>query len=609
MQTARLLAALLGVAESKPPALWWQEWSEATGDWDDVAIRACCTALWSLPVRQAATVDDLSHTLIRAAIWGVAPLGTGETCDQLGALAAYWMLETSRGSQSWDYGVSFATAAIHVLGRIGEPGLTHLQTLARKIKHKNVRKAIDEAIAQVAGSREVDSETLLDLNVESCSLDPQGRRSWLLGDCLALVELNDRGRPHISYAVGGQPQAAPPRAVKEAYAAELSEIKRVFKRLQESCATQRSRLEQALINERSWHLEHWQCSFGTNPILSNLARRMVWRAESAGGQRLVRPDGAGGWLAADDDPVQVEPDCRISLVHPVTLSPEELPAWQRHVIRHRLVQPTKQLFRETYVITPAEEQTAIYSNRFATHVVPHGTLYALIRERGWSGLGYTGAEGPARRHYPAHGICAELHHAYDPDSDVTNTITVDHISFARLERRRGRLSPDGPVSLREVPPVVFSEAMRDVDLVVGVGSIGTNAFWEDWEERRRQHETLWAEQRAAYAEQLGAAADVRAQLFREVLPALGLRERAKLEGRFVMVRGKEHLYRIHLGSGNIHIEPEGRYVCIVPARPKVEGLYVPFEESDLKTAEILSKVLLLADDDKITDPTIRRQLR
>ena len=74
------------------------------------------------------------------------------------------------------------------------------------------------------------------------------------------------------------------------------------------------------------------------------------------------------------------------------------------------------------------------------------------------------------------------------------------------------------------------------------------------------------------------------------------------------MRGGLHEYRVHLGSGNVHIEPEGRYLCIVPARRRMEELYVPFEEGDLKTAEILSKVLLLASDHKIEDPTILRQL-
>jgi hypothetical protein len=55
------------------------------------------------------------------------------------------------------------------------------------------------------------------------------------------------------------------------------------------------------------------------------------------------------------------------------------------------------------------------------------------------------------------------------------------------------------------------------------------------------------------------------------------------------------------------MEPDDRYLCIVPARGASTGkLFLPFDDERLSV--ILSKALMLAADDKITDPTIRRQL-
>jgi len=60
----------------------------------------------------------------------------------------------------------------------------------------------------------------------------------------------------------------------------------------------------------------------------------------------------------------------------------------------------------------------------------------------------------------------------------------------------------------------------------------------------------------------------------------------------------------------IHIEP-GQYLCVVPDRwgkphPK---LFLPFaDEHDLKTSEVISKVLLLANDDRIKDASILSQI-
>ncbi len=84
-----------------------------------------------------------------------------------------------------------------------------------------------------------------------------------------------------------------------------------------------------------------------------------------------------------------------------------------------------------------------------------------------------------------------------------------------------------------------------------------------------------------------------------------------MEGHFARVRGKLAQYRVHLGSAAIHIEP-GHYLCIVPARwgQKHERLFLPFaDEGDPKASEVISKVLLLASDDKIKDESILHQIR
>ncbi len=66
---------------------------------------------------------------------------------------------------------------------------------------------------------------------------------------------------------------------------------------------------------------------------------------------------------------------------------------------------------------------------------------------------------------------------------------------------------------------------------------------------------------------------------------------------------------MHLGSANILVEPDDRYLCIVPASSaRTKRVMLPFE-SDEVLSVILSKVLLLAADDKITDSTILRQLK
>lgn len=64
-----------------------------------------------------------------------------------------------------------------------------------------------------------------------------------------------------------------------------------------------------------------------------------------------------------------------------------------------------------------------------------------------------------------------------------------------------------------------------------------------------------------------------------------------------------------MGRGNILMEPNDQYLCIVPNRSDKQGekVFLSFEGDNMLSI-ILSKALLLSDDQKITDPTITKQL-
>ncbi len=67
-------------------------------------------------------------------------------------------------------------------------------------------------------------------------------------------------------------------------------------------------------------------------------------------------------------------------------------------------------------------------------------------------------------------------------------------------------------------------------------------------------------------------------------------------------------YSVHLGSGVCH-KVAGSSLSILPVHSQHRGrIFLPFIDDDPKTAEILSKVLLLAKDKEIKDPTILQQL-
>lgn len=155
--------------------------------------------------------------------------------------------------------------------------------------------------------------------------------------------------------------------------------------------------------------------------------------------------------------------------------------------------------------------------------------------------------------------------------------------------------------------LMFSEVMRAVDLFVGVTRVGNDPFWAERGRMRREVE-YW--QTYAFGN-LSAIAKTRRTVLERLVPRLKIAARCSFTDHYLVVQGNLRTYKIHLGSGNILMKPNDRYLCIVPAVQATDEaeapLFLPFE-GDSTLSEILSKASLLAADTSIKDPSIRRQI-
>jgi hypothetical protein len=326
--------------------------------------------------------------------------------------------------------------------------------------------------------------------------------------------------------------------------------------------------------------------------------------------------------------VEIAPNARVSLFHPLNRSIEDVLEWRRFFEENAIRQPWKQAHREVYLLTDAERATRTYSNRFASHILKQHQFNSLCTARGWKNqlrLMVDDSYRPATKLWPRHNLRAEfwiegVGQDYGTDTNEAGTylrLSTDQVRFYALDAPENfahaggggysvgyHQAPATPLELEQVPPLVFSETMRDVDLFVGVSSLGGDPNWSDGGPdghfRNYWSSYSWGE--------LNESARSRADVLTRLLPRLKIREKASLDGRFLRVQGKKRAYKIHLGSGNILMEPNDQYLCIVPGRGETEeGVFLPFE-GDRTLAVILSKAFLLADDDKIKDTSITRQI-
>ena len=155
--------------------------------------------------------------------------------------------------------------------------------------------------------------------------------------------------------------------------------------------------------------------------------------------------------------------------------------------------------------------------------------------------------------------------------------TLEYVAF--YHRKSGK-----PLKIDEIPDVIFSEVMRDVDMAVSVAHAGGV-------DPETSHSTV----------------EMRAAILGFTLPLLGLTN-VRIEGGHAFIDGKLAKYSVHLGSGVVH-QIGGAMLNVLPVHSQHRGrIFLPFVDDDPKTAEVISKVILFSEDKKLKDPTILSQI-
>src|SRR6185503_16324760 len=246
-------------------------------------------------------------------------------------------------------------------------------------------------------------------------------------------------------------------------------------------------------------------------------------------------------------------------------------------------QPFKQAHREIYVRTDAELNTRVYSNRYAAHVIKQHQFNALCALRSWKNnlrLMVDADYPPATLLLPRWGLRAEfwiegIGQNYGNDTNESGVflrLSTDQVRYYHLDAAQRTAHAGGggyhpgyrnadaePVPLSEIPPLVFSEVMRDVDMFVGVASVGNDPTWNDGGPEGRYRD-YW--QNYSFGD-LNASAKTRKDVLQRLVPKLKIAGKCSFDEKFLVVKGSLRTYKIHLGSGNILMEPNDQYLCIV----------------------------------------------
>ena len=271
----------------------------------------------------------------------------------------------------------------------------------------------------------------------------------------------------------------------------------------------------------------------------------------------------------------VMPEDKILIAHPFDLYKSgHWHEYQKLLFEKQIKQPFKQVFRELYVKLEEElekEESMLFSGN---QIQPQKTVGAL-RSRRW----VADYDDGLQKIYYKENIVARIYAMADwfSPSDA-EAPTLEYVVFA--DRKSGR-----PLKIKDIPDIIYSEVMRDVDLAVSVAHAGGV-------DPETSHSTI---------EMRRAIVECNLSLFRT--------KNVRLEGSHAIIDGKLGQYTVHLGSGVVH-QIGNTMLFVVPVHSQHRGrIFLPFVDDDPKTAEIMSKILLFAEDGKIKDPNILRQIQ
>lgn len=553
--------------------------------------------------RDSSVPSDRGADVLKGLAWCASALDSPGAAQALGDLAmACYKMVPGVGARC----IKPGTAAVWALSQMTVPeALGQLSRVRQLVKFGTAKKVLDGALDKLAKRLNMTTDELHEIAVPDFGLERGGVMREEAGDFTLELAIDGSATDLRVLDEKGAARKSVPDAVKKEHKATLAALKQAGADIDKMLAAQKDRLERLYHDQRSWPAPVWRARYLDHPLVGALAGRLIWSFTRDGRTTEALPIG-GGLVDCRGKAFEPRDSDSVTLWHPVSADPSQVQAWRSLLEERRIVQPFKQAHREIYLLTDAERRTRIYSNRFAAHIIKQGQLHALCQQRGWKHALYVMDSGePPMLHLPKWNLYA--HYMVDPIGDDTYGtagasayLQTDQVAFTRTPR--GERLP-----LEEVPALVFSEAMRDVDLFVAVASVGNNPEWHDGGPEAQFRNYWWDYGFGDLAE----SGRSRREVLGRLLPRLGIGGVCELQERFLRVKGKLRTYRIHLGSGNILMEPNDEYLCIVPgarAEPAGERVFLPFE-GDRTLAIILSKALMLVEDDKITDPTITRQIR
>jgi hypothetical protein len=168
-----------------------------------------------------------------------------------------------------------------------------------------------------------------------------------------------------------------------------------------------------------------------------------------------------------------------------------------------------------------------------------------------------------------------------------------------------------PIPLARIPPEVFSEAMRDLDLVVSVSTVANDLVWLEHYCGEPVIDEYWQYIAHGGLDQLRVNRRAFLGLYCDGEAA---RDRYWLSDADLVVKGSLASYRIDLATANVRMEPAGKWLSLDTKLSSGRAydhhiLGLPVIDDDEILHRILIRAAVLTDDEHLASRKLLKQIR
>lgn len=427
------------------------------------------------------------------------------------------------------------------------------------------KRSAEIALMNLARNSRYESVTRLSWIMEAAMVQQQEHylHPQHIDDYEVWIEIDSQGKNQLMISKDHKKLKSIPAKLKNIE--QFQELQSTHKQWMDQYRRSKELLESAMEEQTKFSREELTVIM-KNPIVAPLLSSLVLKQ---GTQFGFYKDGL---LAGGTETYELQEEVQIA--HPYQLYQAGVwRSFQKHIFTNKIIQPFKQVFRELY-LKLEDELNQTQTSRYSGYQIQIKKAAGALKSRNWN-LSYE--EGMQRVYYKE-DLMVSLYAEADwfSPSDI-EAPSIDYVSFCRRTTYQ-------PVRISDIDPVIFSEIMRDLDMAVSVAYVGgvdpITSF---------------------------STMELRSSIIEYTMKLMKITN-VEVNDHFAKIRGTLNEYTVHLGSGVVH-QHDGGSLHILPVHSSKRGkLYLPFLDEDPKTAEILSKVILLAEDHKLKDPTILSQI-